>query len=374
MMRVLHVIESLGRGGAERVLAVLARALRDDVEFHVVSLVGRGPVEADLRLAGAQVYSLELERRRDVLRALPSLTRLVRRIRPDVLHAHLLFPELYAALLPLPRGTKLAATFHNEGYDASRMMRADYVLRAVEKRLIRRFDRLFAVSEQSANSYRRHLGVRSIDVIFNPVDIDRLRRFASHPSCTAKAAELRARGPLVVQVGAFRPVKGHDVVLEALAGCAPGERFVWVCVGDGPERKRIEETAERRGLQPWTYFAGECDYDETAGWLGIADVALLPSLSEGVPMVALEAMALGRPFVGTRTGGVPEVARDRETALLANPGDPAALRDALLETLRDPVATKARAARATALAETHFAAPVIARQWLSAWRDLVEAR
>lgn len=370
-MIVLHVIESLDRGGAERVLATLARALRNQLEFHVVSLVGRGPLTEDLRLAGAQVYSLDLGHRRDFWRAMPQLARLVSRVQPDVLHAHLRFSELYVATIPTPRRTRRVATFHNLGYDASPMGPADHATRLFERVVVgRRVDRFFAVSRQSAGSYRRHLGLDAVDVIYNPIDVERVRRFAAHRSCHAAAKHLRQRGPLVLQIGSFRPLKGHDVTLEALKACPHDKRFVWVCVGDGPQRARIEQEVAAAGLSPWVHFVGEATYDDTLGWLAEADVVIQPSRAEGVPLVLLEAMALDRPVVATRVGGIPEVLTDKETAILIEPENAIALRDAVLRVLSDATNTSLHIERARRLVAERYDAPLIAKQWLSAYSGL----
>jgi glycosyltransferase involved in cell wall biosynthesis len=369
---VLHVIESLERGGAERVLATLARALRHQVEVHVVSLVGRGPLSADLRLAGAQVYSLDLRHRRDFWRALPVLGRLVHRLGPDVVHAHLRFSELYAAAVPRPARTRLVATFHNQGFDAMPMGAADHLVRGLERHVLKsRFDRFFAVSKQSAESYQRHLSLPEVSVIYNPVDVERVRRFAAHRACHATAQRLREGGrKLVVQVGSFRPLKGHDVTLEALKQREAGDRFSWVCVGDGPSRMEVEHQVQALQLSSWTHFAGESSYDDTVGWLAEADVVVQPSRSEGVPLVLLEAMALGRPVVATRVGGIPEVMEEARTGRLIEPGNAMALSRAIDAVFAERDRTEAMVTRARAEVQAHFDAPLIAEQWRAAYASL----
>lgn len=375
-MKVLHVIESLERGGAERVLATLARALRTDLEQHVVSLVGLGPLVADLRLAGVQVYSLELGSRREWWRALPQLARLVRRIEPDVLHTHLRFSELYAASIPRPSRTKLVATFHNLGFDAAPLVNSDRAVRTIERRLLKhRFDAFFAVSRQSAESYRRHLDLGEVTVVYNPVDVERVRRFAAHRDCAGGASELRAGNrKLVVQVGSFRPLKGHDVALDALRQASPEDRFVWVCVGDGPGREAVEQQVRSAGLTEWVHFAGERGYDDALGWIAEADVVIQPSRAEGVPLVLLEAMALERPVVATRVGGIPEVFTDGVTGLLVEPSHSAELGTAIQKILKDPHAAMAITLAARREVERRFDAPIIAAQWLTHYRALLDGR
>jgi glycosyltransferase involved in cell wall biosynthesis len=139
---------------------------------------------------------------------------------------------------------------------------------------------------------------------------------------------------LVVNVGNLVPKKGHRVLLAAaryVVDRVPAVRFL--VVGSGPLAEDLATLARRSGLDGQVVFTGLRD-DATA-LIGAADVFVLSSLHEGLPVALLEAMALGRAVVATRVGGVPEVVAHGETGVLVEPGDPQALAASILQLLHD---------------------------------------
>jgi len=158
-------------------------------------------------------------------------------------------------------------------------------------------------------------------------------------ACTAAApqglpAEL-GEGPLVGVIARLQPEKGLDHFLKAAARVAalvPEARFI--VVGDGPLRGELEALARRIGVGESVCFLGfRADAREVTGLL---DVLVVPSLTEGSPLVVLEAMAAGVPVVASDVGGIPDQIRHEREGLLVPPGDPKALEVALLCLLRDP--------------------------------------
>ena len=131
---------------------------------------------------------------------------------------------------------------------------------------------------------------------------------------------------LVGIVATLRSWKGHRYLVEAVAGLPEGVGLV--IVGDGPQREALESLVDAKGLRPRTWFAG--NQQDVLPWLQALDVFALPSYAnEGVPQALLQAMLAGLPCVTTSTGGIPELAKDGETALVVPPQDPAAIRAAI---------------------------------------------
>jgi glycosyltransferase involved in cell wall biosynthesis len=106
-------------------------------------------------------------------------------------------------------------------------------------------------------------------------------------------------------------------------------------VGDGPDRERLEQLAYDLGIARSTFFVGY--QEEVAGYYRLFDAFLLPSVNEGTPVSAIEALASGTPVVATRVGGVPDVVRDGVDGFLVAPGDTEAAAERLAELARDPV-------------------------------------
>jgi glycosyltransferase involved in cell wall biosynthesis len=177
---------------------------------------------------------------------------------------------------------------------------------------------------------------------------------------------------VVLAVGRLSREKGHvDLVaaLERLRRLEPALNFKLVIVGDGPERRRVEEAARGLGLGGRIIFAGH--RADVRPFYALADVLTLPSHSEGSPNVLLEAMAAGLPVAAAAVGGVPEIADDGESALLVPPRDSQAMAAALARLLTDAPLAAGLAARARERALTHFSPDSFVRSLVEIYRDLM---
>jgi glycosyltransferase involved in cell wall biosynthesis len=136
-------------------------------------------------------------------------------------------------------------------------------------------------------------------------------------------------------VGWLTPVKGHRVLIEAVARLKPGwPRLHVVIVGSGELRESLTTLAAEHGMADSVRLLGErADVPEC---LAAMDLFVLPSLNEGMGRALVEAMAAGRPVIATRVGGIPAIVQDRYNGLLVPPGDPVALAFAIEELLRRP--------------------------------------
>ena len=151
------------------------------------------------------------------------------------------------------------------------------------------------------------------------------------------------------------------MLLEALADGGPVlDRIRLELVGEGPLRGRLEELARRLGIGARVSFRGGLTEPQVAAALDAADLFVLPSVvaangqMEGVPVALMEALACGLPTVASRLSGVPELVRDGETGVLAEPGDVGSLREALRVAITDPVAARRRAEAGRRLVESEF--------------------
>jgi glycosyltransferase involved in cell wall biosynthesis len=161
-------------------------------------------------------------------------------------------------------------------------------------------------------------------------------------------------------VASLQEYKGHAVLLRALAADGRLERIRLELVGGGELRPELERLAEVLGVAGRVTFAGARDEEAVRARLDAADLFVLPSIvaadgqMEGVPVALMEALACGIPTVATRLSGIPELVIDDETGLLAPPGDPAALADAIARTLADPLAATRRSKSGRRLVEREF--------------------
>jgi glycosyltransferase involved in cell wall biosynthesis len=149
------------------------------------------------------------------------------------------------------------------------------------------------------------------------------------------------RGARLAFVGRLVPRKGANVLIEALARVrergVPAELAI---VGDGPERQALEALVADRGLGAAVRFHGALDETSVASVLRQSSVLVVPSLSEGLPVVIMEAMGSGLPVVASAVDGIPELVRDGETGTLVPPADLERLADAILALLADPASAR----------------------------------
>ena len=198
---------------------------------------------------------------------------------------------------------------------------------------IEEVDRLIAVSEGVRRTYCR-IGVPEERLTTVPNGVapipDRIGRDAARA-----ALGLDPRQPVVLTVGRLTHMKGQWHLVDAVPGLL--DRFpdlAVVLVGQGPLREALEKRAAGLGVGGAVRFAGH--RTDARRLLAAADVFVLPSRHEGMPLVVLEAMEAGLPVVGTRVTGTEEVVEDGVTGALVRPGDPAALGAALGRLLADP--------------------------------------
>ena len=160
-------------------------------------------------------------------------------------------------------------------------------------------------------------------------------------------------------------------LVRAIALLPPGSARATV-VGDGPQREDVADEIRRLGAEGTVDLAGE--RDDVADVLAAADVFVLPTLSEGLPMSVLEAMAAGLPVVAAAVGGVPELVDDGETGLLVPPGRPDALAAALGRLAADPALRRRLGAAGRRRAEAHFDIEACRRAHVELYRELLAAR
>ena len=363
-MRVVQLIPSLWTGGLERVASALTLELRDRVERIVVATSGGEPFEAMLREEGVELVRIARPYPRPVAltRATAGLIPLLRRERPDVVHAHNPGAGVAAALARrLARvDTAIVTTYH--GVMPGRLGRASKVLAATS-------DVVVAVAP-AATEALVELGLpreRSATVL-NAVE----------PVARRSAPDVRAEfgaedAELVVTVGRYAPEKNHALLLAALARLAdrrPRLRGLLVGVGELEDELRAE--VGRLGLDGRVTVTGE--RADAIDLTAAADVFALSSDWEGLPLAILEALALGTPVVSTRVGGIPDAVRHEETGLLVPPRDPEALAAALERVLDDAALREhlSRSGRAFAAAELGEAA--MAERYLEIYSSAVAAR
>jgi glycosyltransferase involved in cell wall biosynthesis len=335
VLNVLHFTNMSTRGGAEEhILTLLRRSDRTRFRLHLAC-----PPEAVELLAADVPADVEMVplclRKPSEVGGAVKLADTLRRRRIDILHSHMFYSSLFASPVGWACGVPLIVeTPHvRERWRRGRLKRS-YVVDRLAARFV---DRFIAVSRANARYLVEEKGLPAHKVVVVENGCD-MRRFDS--SATAGTARhelgLSAQDRVLLVVGRLEPQKGHRVLLEALPAVRaefPSARLV--CVGEGDERRALEVQAARLGIGSAVRFTGF--RPDVPRWLSAADVVVLPSFYEGLPLAAIEALAASRPVVATAVDGTPEVVVDGQTGLTVPAGDVASLAGAISRLLREPL-------------------------------------
>ena len=319
--RVAHVIETDGPGGAERMLAQLAGELQAAGCPGVAFLPAgqEGWLSRELAAAGIAVDYFQLDRPWSPKLA-ASLAAGFRRHRIDLAHSHEFTMAFYGAWAARRARVPHVITMHGGRYYAGRLRRR-FALRAAAGLS----GGVVAVSQVLAGQLCRDLWIPStrITTIPNGVRFDPLAE-----STIRSELALSPEDHLVVTVGNLYPVKGHRVLLDAVALLSSQHPNLHVAIaGRGDLAPALAEQARELGLAGRLHLLGL--RTDVANVLAAADVFVLPSLSEGLPLALLEAMCAARPIVASAVGEVPVALAAGAAGLLVEPGNATALAAAL---------------------------------------------
>lgn len=349
------MIESDGPGGAERMLLQLAEELRrrGHTVVPVGPAMGCGWLAAECRARGFEPEGFTLRFPFDP-GCVTSLVRIFRRRGVQVVHSHeftmAVFGAAAARVLRLPH----VITMHGGVGFADRWRR-----RAAFRWACRRSLATVAVSQAGAAALaaRLHASPDAFTVIPNgirpepPSGADIRRELGLAPGTL-----------LLIAIGNLYAVKGHDVLLHALAeGGVTLPPWHLAIAGRGEEQGRLEALAVELGLRGRLSLLGY--RADVADLLDAADAFVMPSRSEGLPLALLEAMFAARPIVVSAVGGIPEVVRDGEDALLVSPGDVQALAEALARLLPDANLRHKLGERARATAAARYSVDAMADEY-----------
>lgn len=347
-VRVLRVIARLNVGGPALHVTYLSEGLagRGYSTTLVAGDVARGEesMEHVAAAAGVEIVRLpglsrELSPVRDLVAAL-RLARIIRRVRPDVVHTHTAKAGAVGRIAALVAGRPrpvVVHTFHGHVLRGYFGTGGSLVFRAIETVLARVTDRLVAVSPEVRDELVR-LGVApasKFSVIRLGIELEPRVAFDGDTDEVRRRLGIPPGKYVVGWFGRMTTVKRTDDLLTMLAGLRErGIDALLLLVGDGDDRASLEQRAHDLGLARSCLFLGY--QEDVAPWYAICDAVVLTSANEGTPVTIIEALAAGRPVVATRVGGLPDVVDEGETGLLVRPGDTHALAERLELLARDP--------------------------------------
>lgn len=331
---VCHVIHALGVGGAEVLVDVMVRELSRDYRCVVAVLDEVGEIGEKLRADGFVVE--HLHRQPGIDRSCAKrLDVFAKREGVSLLHAHQYTPFFQAMLSRGFLGTRPVLLTEHGRHVPDLPSRKRSV---VNRLLLRRQDRLVGCGGAVRRALIDNEGLPAsrVDVIYNGVDLSAF-------STPTDGARVRLRSEfgladtdfVAVQVARLHELKDHITAVKAIDEArrtSPSIRLL--IVGEGDQRTAIEQEIEKRDLQSHVILAG--NRTDVADLLAASDAFLMSSISEGIPLTIIEAMAAGLPVVSTAVGGIPEMIQHEQNGFLADAGDNSALARSLVRLAQMP--------------------------------------
>jgi len=305
-----------------------------EVDFHLYGFRCDGTKEGDFLAAACErgiPVRFFVQRKRSYLDLVQQVVREIREERFAIVQTHGYKPTFLGFFARMFCRVKWVCFMHGtttENLKARFYNFIDNILQTAA-------DRTVLVSHSQRRLVFGGRNLRRVQVVHNAVDLRKPMPRSAHPQPLRERFAIPDKGKIVAALGRFSPEKGMDVLLDAFALLAKREcaNVHLVLVGDGQQRSALERQCSELRIDEMVHFAG---YSETPGDLvAEADVLALPSRSEGIPNVALEAMALGKPVVATAVGGVPEIIEDGVSGRLVPSERPDLMACALGEVLND---------------------------------------
>lgn len=352
-IKVVALVEGRFLTGPAKNIFRFADDCRDRVDLTIVTFLRTSgkyasEVSNSQLVSAAQSLNIPIEIVQETgpfdLTVLSALREIFDRHRPNIVETHGTKSHFLVSLL---RGKDFRWIAFHHGYTMEDFKARVY--QQFDRWSLRFCDSVVTVCAEFATTLES-LGVRRdrISVVHNSVNTD------VHCSYEKLSEEARyqwnvSRGEhIVISAGRLSPEKGHAYLIDAIAkivSMSPELKLKVLIAGSGPCERKLKEQVRGRGLNQYVKFVGHCS--DLDGLFSIADLFVLPSLSEGSPNVLLESMAARVPIVATKVGGVAELVKNGESAILVPPADCESLKTAILELVMNR-------SRATELANVAF--------------------
>lgn len=361
---ILLLSTSSGPGGAERMISGLAVSLVSSGFHVIVGLFRPGWLQEQCAHKGIPVHVLPISGIAG-WQWFRTCLKLVRTNQVDLIHAHEFSAIICGWVVARLSGIPFVGTVHGKNYFWEKARRR------LAYRIVSRSGRLVAVSQDLKRFVMEKVGLsdENVELIYNGVQPE---PGVSEEEVQVARAELGLERDHVVigAIGSLYPVKGHRYLLEAMPTVLErNSRAILLVIGRGELEDALKEQAKRLGLEGQVRFLGM--RNDIPRLLRVLDLFVLPSLSEGLSLALLEAMAAGLPVVATRVGGNAELVVEGETGILVPSKDVLALSDALCKLLDNRKTRERFGKNAVARVAQQFSARLMAENYKHLYMNIL---
>jgi len=363
-MNILYYIDSLNIGGAEMLLLSMLSEYKDQHNLHVAYFTD-GALRERVERLGVPTTRLSQKGIKDP-RALSRSIALIRNFQPDVIHTHLSKSHIVGQLTGQIMGVDVrVSSLHNAD-----PWRENRFFSTLMRTLTGGSQRMIAVSEAVADYTLKwsQYPENKVVVIDNGIDLDKFDPAVVTP-LELSPWNIPADAPVVGIIGRLHPQKAHHVFLQMAKQVLQAKPDVYfLVVGDGALREAHEAQSRSLGIDHRVIFTGFLQ--DIPGVLACLDILVFSSEWEGLPVTLLEAMAMKRPVVSTRAGGIPKVIDSGQNGLLVDVNDPDGLAQACLSILSDPALKQRLATQARHTVAKHYSQTLMHRKILDLYAEL----
>ncbi len=303
-IHVVHIIPSLGFGGAERCVVDIINHSSEEFRYSIIVFFDKIPLAKEITKKDVTIKVVSKKGKLS-LHLIRDIREVLLELQPDVVHTHIFGADMWGRIAAKTLGLPVITTEHNINEVPGEM-------RKKIKKWFKNWSDQYAACSKAVKKYvvKRYNPEPPIEVV--PCGID-FKRFASLKPLSSTPGIIR-----ILILGRLTVQKGHRYALEALAQL---KEFNWMCdvVGDGELSASLKKQTEVLGISERVQFMPPTH--DVPALLETHEMLLVPSLWEGLGIVVMEAMAAGRVVLGSRVDGIPEMIEDRKTGFLAMPGE-----------------------------------------------------
>jgi glycosyltransferase involved in cell wall biosynthesis len=368
-IKLLTIIETLGKGGAERVLVnILPELQKLGLECEVAILFNRDDLAKELEEYKIKVHRLNLSYKWNIFEGIYKLNRLIKENRYDIVHAHLFFAYFYTGLSKLFfLRVKRVVTFHSLTFDVYSANSLWKKIRKFIECIILRlsFNRYTAVSNAVKKHFQQHCSIKKIDVIFNSFPIEKLTNVLEIGNKNS-SVRIKKDKFLILTAGRLVKEKGHKYLIEAIKILNKKyNNLQFLFIGDGPLKDEFKQIIPNNVI-----IKSAIPHKDLMKLYNEVDIIVIPSVFEAFGLVVGEAMIMQKGIVATNVDGIVEMIDHEKEGLLVPPKNPQALANAI-EKLYLDINLREKLSKNAREKIKQFDTKIIAQEWKNYYEDML---
>lgn len=335
-INVLHLRDTHEIGGpGKTILETISHIDNKKYNLHIAVFMARcekeeTPFMKEARKRGFNIHIIRSLNQFDP-RILLSIFRLIKKHKIDIIHTHEILTDILGYLISKFCNVRLITTLH--GWINNKFKDKVYIY--IDNAILKAFNRIIVVSN-AMKEQLIHCGISSgnIDVLHNSIVVKNYKKVSK--GYLGEIVHKKIKRPVIGTIGRLSLEKGHkDFIKAASVVLQKGYDAAFFLIGDGPEKENLLRLIKNLNLEGKIFITGYLRNIQSV--YSDIDLMVLPSYTEGLPNVVLEALLMEVPVIATNVGGTPEIIRNDETGFLIRPGFPEEISSKIIEYLRDPV-------------------------------------